>query len=56
MWDIVLKPLKNLFQADLFKFLKKEGKITAELVQKLMGWKHSGFRVDNGVRIKNQFF
>jgi len=34
--------------------LKKEGKINAEIVQKLMGWKHSGFSVDNGVRISEK--
>ncbi len=49
-----LKPLEDLFRAEIFKFLKKEGKITAELIQKLMAWHHSGFSIDNGVRIKRE--
>ena len=31
--------------------MKKEGKITDELIRKLLG-RHSGFSIDNGVRIK----
>ncbi len=47
-----LKPLEDLFRAEVFKFLKKEGKITAELIRELMAWRHSGSSIDNGVRIK----
>ena len=49
-----LKPLEDLFRAEVFKFLKKEGKITDELIRKLMSWRHSGFSIDNGVRIKSE--
>jgi len=52
MKDVDLKPLEELFRAELFKMLKKEGKITDEIINKLSTWKHSGFSVDNGVRIK----
>ncbi len=52
MKNVDLKPLEALFQAELFKMLKKEGKITDEIIHKLSTWKHSGFSVDNGVRIK----
>ena len=52
MRDVDLKPLEELFPAEVFKFLKKEGKITDELIGKLSSYKHSGFSVDNGVRIK----
>jgi len=38
----------------LFRFLKKEGKITDELINKLMKWRYSGFSIDNGVRIKKE--
>ena len=32
---------------------RKQGyKITAELIRKLMGWRHSGFSIDNGIRIE----
>jgi len=47
-----LKPLEQLFRTGIFKFLKKEGKITDDLIRNLMGWKHSGFNANNGVRIK----
>jgi hypothetical protein len=54
MRETDLKPLEDLFRAEVFKFLKKEGKINAEIVRKLMSWKHSGFSVDNGVRISEK--
>lgn len=54
MRKVDLKPLEELFRAELFKFLKKEGKITADLVSKLSAWKHSGFSIDNGVRIEQE--
>ncbi len=31
--------------------LKEQGKITDELINNLMSWRHSGFNVRNGVRI-----
>ncbi|NQU65190.1 MAG: transposase, partial [SAR324 cluster bacterium] len=52
MKDVDLKPLEELFRAQVFKMLKKEGKITNQIINKLSTWKHSGFSVDNGVRIK----
>jgi len=54
MRDVDISPLENLFRAEVFRFLKKEGKITTELIQKLMAWRHSGFSIDNGVRIKKE--
>ncbi len=54
MRDVDLKPLEELFRAEVFKFLKKEGKITDEVVNKLMKWRYSGFSVDNGERIKKE--
>jgi len=32
--------------------LKEEGKIGDDLINKLMGWRHSGFSVHNGVRVR----
>ncbi len=49
MKDVDLKPLEELFRAEVFKMLKMEGKITDELINKLSAWKHSGFSVDNQV-------
>ncbi|MCP4262334.1 MAG: hypothetical protein GY774_33265, partial [Planctomycetes bacterium] len=46
-----LKTLEEIFRAKVFKMLKKEGKITDELINNLMSWRHSGFSVHNGVRI-----
>lgn len=54
MKDVDLKPLEELFRAEVFKFLKKKGKITDELINKLLKWRHSGFSIDNGVRIKKE--
>ena len=54
MRNVDISPLENLFRAEVFKFLKKEGKITAELIQKLMARRHSGFSIENGVRIKRE--
>ena len=51
MRDINLKPLEDLFRNEIFKFLRKEGKISNEIIRKLSEWKHSGFSIDNGVRI-----
>ncbi len=52
MKDVDLKPLEDLFRAEVFQFLKREGKITDELISKLLKWRHSGFRIENGKRIE----
>ena len=36
MRETDLKPLEDLFRAEVFKFLKKEGKINDEMIGKLM--------------------
>jgi len=47
-----LKPLAELFRANLLKLLLKEGVIDESFVAMLMKWNHtSGFNVDNSVRI-----
>jgi hypothetical protein len=46
-----LKPLEEIFRAGVFTMLKEEGKITDEKITKLMKWRHSGFSIDNGIRI-----
>lgn len=47
-----LKPLEELFRASVLAMLKEEGKISNEIITKLMQWRHSGFNIDNGMRIK----
>ncbi|MGA1825035.1 MAG: hypothetical protein ACMUIP_10280 [bacterium] len=49
--DIDLKPLEEIFRANALKMLKKEGKINDDVINNLLNWRHSGFSVDNGVRI-----
>jgi hypothetical protein len=35
----------------MLKILQKEGKIDQDIISKLLKWKHSGFGIDNSVRI-----
>lgn len=46
-----LKSLEEIFRAKVFKMLRKEGKIGDDLIKNLMSWRHSGFSVDNKVRV-----
>jgi hypothetical protein len=54
MPEVDLDPLEEIFRASLFKMLKDEEKITDELINKLMSWRHSGFGVHNGVRVEER--
>lgn len=54
MKNVDLKPLEEIFRAELFRFLKREGIITDELTNKFLKWRHSGFSVDNGVRTEKE--
>ena len=47
-----MKPLEEIFRASVFKMLKEEGKIGDDLINRLIGWRHSGFSVHNGVRVR----
>ena len=37
--------LESLFQHSVFHMLKKEGKITADVIENMLTWQHSGFHV-----------
>ena len=52
MPEIDLKPLEEIFRASVFKMLKDEGKIGDDLINRLMSWRHSGFSVHNGLRVR----
>jgi hypothetical protein len=52
MRDVDLKPLEEIFRAKILKMLQKEGKIDQDMISKLLKWNHSGFGIDNGVRIE----
>jgi hypothetical protein len=47
-----LRSLEEIFWAGVFTMLKEEGKITDEIITKLMKWRHSGFNVDNVNRFR----
>lgn len=46
------KDLENTFRHKVFKMLLSKGKITEDLVQMLLGWRHSGFNVFCGPKIQ----
>ncbi len=46
------KPLEEIFRHKIFKMLISKGKITEDLVDMLMKWRHSGFNVHCGRRIQ----
>jgi len=47
-----LKHLEAIFRHKVFKMLLSKGKITQDLVDMLMNWRHSGFNVFCGSRIQ----
>ena len=47
-----LKHLEAIFRRKVFKMLLSKGKITGDLVDMLMNWRHSGFNVFCGSRIR----
>jgi len=46
------KGLEEIFRHRVFKMLLSKGKITEDLVNMLMKWRHSGFNVFCGPRIQ----
>jgi hypothetical protein len=46
------KQLEEIFRHNVFKMLLSKGKITQDLVNMLMSWRHSGFNVFCGRRIQ----
>jgi len=48
-----LRPLKELFRAEVLSMLKEEGAIDQAFIRKIMKWRHcSGFSAHNGMQIK----
>ncbi len=47
----MLEDLKEIFQYEVLKMLKKEGKITDAIIENMLSWRHSGFHVYIGDRI-----
>ena len=46
-----LEDLEEIFQYEVLKMLKKEGKITDAIIENMLSWRHSGFHVYVGDRI-----
>ena len=46
------KDLEKLFRYKVFKMLLSRKKITEDLIDMMMGWRHSGFNVYCGPRIQ----
>jgi hypothetical protein len=49
--DFILENLEAIFQYEVLKMLKKEGKITDTVIENMLSWRHSGFHVYIGDRI-----
>ncbi len=49
--SIMLEDLEEIFQYEVLKMLKKEGKITDVVIVNMLSWRHSGFHVYIGDRI-----
>jgi Putative transposase len=49
---LATEPFLKLWEQEVFALLLAEGKITEEVVQNMRSWKHSGFSVDQSVRLE----
>ena len=49
---LATEPFLKLWEQEVFALLLAEGKITEEVVQNIRSWKHSGFSVDQSVRLE----
>ncbi len=47
----MLEDLEEIFQYEVLKMLKKEGKINDAVIENMLSWRHSGFNVYIGDRI-----
>jgi hypothetical protein len=47
----MLEDLEEIFQYEVLKMLKKEGKINDGVIENMLSWRHSGFNVYIGDRI-----
>ena len=47
----MLEDLEEIFQYEVLKMLKKEGKINDAVIENMLSWRNSGFHVYIGDRI-----
>ena len=52
MPKLATEPFLRLWEQEFFKLLFVGGKITVEIVAIIRRWQHSGFRVDQSVRVE----
>lgn len=45
-------PLENVFEPRVLKMLLRKSKITQDVVKFILSWRHSGFNVHCGARIR----
>jgi len=51
---LATEPFLKLWEQEVFGLLLAEGKITEEIVANIRSWQHSGFSVDQSVRVEAQ--
>jgi len=49
---LAIEPFLTLWEQEVFALLVAEGKITEEVVANIRSWRHSGFSVDQSVRLE----
>jgi ribosomal protein S27E len=49
--DLATEPFLKLWEAEVFKLLLDEGRITEQTVAEMRSWRHSGFSVDKSVHL-----
>ena len=49
---LATEPCLKLWKQEVFAHLPAEGKITEEVVANIRSWKHSGFSVEQSVRLE----
>jgi hypothetical protein len=49
---LATEPFLMLWEQEVFALLLRDGKITEDVVANIRSWKHSGFSVDQSVRLE----
>ena len=49
---LATEPFLKMWEQEVFKLLLAEGKITEEIAANIRSWQHSGFSVDQSVRVE----
>jgi hypothetical protein len=49
---LATEPFLKLWEQAVFDLLRREGKITAQVVENIRSWRHSGFSVDQSVKLE----